>query len=281
MDRSKSPILILVVLIIVSLALAGGLFHLLQKEKVTNATLQKELEEVKLKQKVVEKNLEDSKKSLAESDKKLKETQLRIEALASELEVEKGAKEEALKTLDQLKSDLAKQNELKTGLETKLTQTREGMRELEKQVGELTGKKEELEKKIQELENVAQQAQAQAQNKGVDLGTVVVGPEDTAKAAAAPKEGEDTPQPVLRKAKNSGQEGKVLVINKDYNFIVINMGSKDGVNIGDVFSVYHGNKYLGDVKVEKIHDSMSAAELLSPEIKNKIREGDKVLEKTL
>ncbi len=280
MDRSKSPILILIVLIIVSLALAGGLFHLLQKEKATNVTLQKELDEVKLKQKVIEKNLEDSKKLLAESDKKLKETQLRIDALTSELEVEKGAKDEALKMLDQLKSDLTKQNELKTGLETKLTQVRDSMRELEKQVGELTGKKEELEKKIQELETVTQQAQAQAQNKGVELGTIVVGPEDYAKAAAALKEGEAVQQPVVKKAKNSAQEGKVLVVNKDYNFVVINMGSKDGVNIGDVFSVYHGNKYLGDVKVEKIHDSMSAAELLSPDIKNKIKEGDKVLEKT-
>jgi len=61
---------------------------------------------------------------------------------------------------------------------------------------------------------------------------------------------------------------------------VINLGSKDGVNIGDIFSVYRGNKYIGDIKVEKIHDSMSAAELVSSDIKNKIKEGDKVLEKT-
>ena len=276
MDKTKSPILILIVLIIVSLALAGGLFHLLQKEHATNATLQKELDELKTKQGVLEKSLDDSKKILVESDKKLKEARLRIDALNSELEVEKSGKEEALKQAEQLKGDLAKQNELRAGLETKLIQTRENMRDLEKQLGELTNKKEDLEKKIQDLEAAAQQPQPQ--NKGIDLGTVVVGPEQ-AKAPAA-VEGAANVEPVQKKARNSAQEGKVLVINKDYNFVVINLGSKDGVNIDDVFSVYRGNKYIGDVKVEKIHDSMSAAELLSSDIKNKIKEGDSVLEKT-
>jgi len=275
-DKTKSPILILIVLIIVSLALAGGLFHLLQKEHATNATLQKELDELKTKQGVLEKSLDDSKKILVESDKKLKEARLRIDALNSELEVEKSGKEEALKQAEQLKGDLAKQNELRAGLETKLIQTRENMRDLEKQLGELTNKKEDLEKKIQDLEAAAQQPQPQ--NKGIDLGTVVVGPEQ-AKAPAA-VEGAANVEPVQKKARNSAQEGKVLVINKDYNFVVINLGSKDGVNIDDVFSVYRGNKYIGDVKVEKIHDSMSAAELLSSDIKNKIKEGDSVLEKT-
>jgi hypothetical protein len=74
-------------------------------------------------------------------------------------------------------------------------------------------------------------------------------------------------------------EGKVLVVNNDYNFIVINLGNKEGVEIGQLFSVYRGNKYIGDVKVEKVHDSMSAAGFVTPDIKDKVNEGDKVVRK--
>ena len=60
---------------------------------------------------------------------------------------------------------------------------------------------------------------------------------------------------------------------------MINLGSKDGINVGDIFSVYHDNKYLGDATVGKLHDAMASADFDSQEIKNKAREGDKVSQK--
>ena len=71
----------------------------------------------------------------------------------------------------------------------------------------------------------------------------------------------------------------MLVVNKDYNFAVINVGSKDGVRVGATFSVYHDAEYLGDVKIEKVHDSMAAAGFVTAALKNKIGEGDKVVQK--
>jgi hypothetical protein len=61
--------------------------------------------------------------------------------------------------------------------------------------------------------------------------------------------------------------------------VVTNLGKKEGIDIGDVFSVYHGPDYIGDVKIEKIHDSMSAAGFVSAETKDKVSEGDKVIQK--
>ncbi|MFH0790495.1 MAG: hypothetical protein V2A64_02585 [Candidatus Omnitrophota bacterium] len=74
-------------------------------------------------------------------------------------------------------------------------------------------------------------------------------------------------------------EGMVLVINKEYNFAVINLGSNEGAEVGDIFSVYHAGKYAGDVKVEKVHNSVSAAGFVSDDIKDKVNEGDKVIRK--
>jgi hypothetical protein len=71
----------------------------------------------------------------------------------------------------------------------------------------------------------------------------------------------------------------VLVVNKDYNFAVINLGSKDGVALGNEFAVYRNNKFIGDMKVEKVHDAMSAAGFSSGDMKDKVSEGDKVVQK--
>ena len=68
------------------------------------------------------------------------------------------------------------------------------------------------------------------------------------------------------------------MVNKDYNFVVISMGSKDGIMVGNEFSIYHNGAYAGDVKVEKVHDSMSAAGFVTAD-KTKISEGDRVVAK--
>lgn len=73
-------------------------------------------------------------------------------------------------------------------------------------------------------------------------------------------------------------EGMVLVINKEYNFVVINLGSNEGIKIDDKFSVYHAGKYVGDVKVEKVHISVSAAGFVSDDLRDKVNEGDKVIQ---
>jgi len=48
---------------------------------------------------------------------------------------------------------------------------------------------------------------------------------------------------------------------------------------GQYGAVFHNNKYLGDVKVEKVHERMAAAGFLSSETKDSISEGDKVVQK--
>jgi len=69
------------------------------------------------------------------------------------------------------------------------------------------------------------------------------------------------------------------VVNKEYNFVVMNLGSRDGVTAGSEFSLYHNNQHVGDVKIEKVHDAMSAAGFLAPETKDKVSEGDRVVQK--
>jgi predicted RNase H-like nuclease (RuvC/YqgF family) len=279
-QEAKSPVLILVVLVFFALALVGGAYHLLQKERGKNLSLQTELDEVKNKQKVTEAKLEESKKATSEMEQKLKDTQGQIDTLRRQLEQEKADKEQALTRASQMQSELDKQKALRSDLEQKYSQAQEETARIQSQLNELKNKKIELESRIRDLEAKAaqlEQQQAQAQPaQGVDLGTVVV--EGNTAEGAGGSEGAAMPvtEPQPQK-KLAGPEGKVLVVNREYNFAVINQGSKDGVSIGDIFKVYRGNKELGEIKIEKIHESMSAGTFLTPQIKDKINEGDRVM----
>lgn len=275
-EKLKSPILLLVVLILVSLSLAGGVFYLLQKEKAKAVALQEELDDVKKRHKETEVKLEEAKKTITDFDSKIQEANERIDKLNLGLQAEKNAKEEALLQVEQLKTDLEQQKNLRAELENKLAASQQDMTKIQAQLKEFSAKKAELENKIKDLEAKARSAE---EEQNVELGKVVVTTESKKETAKAPAPAE-TKKETVKTPAVAASEGKVLVVNKDYNFAVINLGSKDGVSLGNVFSVYHDNKYLGDVKVEKVHDSMSAAGFLAADMQTKVIEGDKVVRKT-
>lgn len=262
-DKINSPIAIFIILILVSLSLAGTGFYLLQKEKARSSNLQQQLDDLAIKQRIAETKLEEYKKTISQLEIKLKTAQGQIDTLTASLDNETAEKQKALEEAEQLKADLEKQKGLRSDLETKLNDTQKDVEKMQAELKDLEDKKAELEAKINELEAQAQQ--------GVELGTIVVGPEGgvSSEAATAPPPGQA-----------QGLEGKVLVVNKEYNFIIINLGSKDGVNVNDIFSIYHDNKYIGDVKVGKTHDSMSAADFISTSTKDLVSDGDRVVEKT-
>ncbi len=72
------------------------------------------------------------------------------------------------------------------------------------------------------------------------------------------------------------QDGQVVVINREYDFIVMNLGKNDGLSIGQEFKIVRDNEVIGRVRVEKVYDELSAAALLPNSQKNSIREGDLV-----
>lgn len=266
MQRGKIAVILLSVLIVISLSLAGGVFYLLQQERKHSVSLQEELDDVKAKLSIKESELDKYRSAAVSLESKLKQANNSIGQISADLQQEKYAKQQAFYEIEQLKSDLEQQRNIRSDLEKKFNQAQSEMQKLQSQFKDLTDKKAELETKLKELD---------AKARGIELGTIVVSNEGAAGRVPAGK-GMFREQP--GKAATS-LEGKVLVLNKDYNFVVINLGGKDAVKIGDTFSVYHGDKYLGDVKVEKVHDAMSAAGFVSADLKGKVSEGDKVIQK--
>lgn len=264
--RASKPVIALAVLILISLGLAGSGFYLFQKERIKNSQLQAELEDVKVKQRLAESKYEQSRREILELQSRVDAANSQVSGLTAQLEEQKSTHEEKI---NQLNEELEAQKKLKADLEVILETTAEELNKFKADLKEIQSEKEALEAKIKELG---------VPFPGVELGKIVVSPESTEVAVIEEVLAVPQPQPE-EEAGGAAKEGKVLVVNKDYNFAVINLGSKDGVNIGDLFSIFHADSYIGDVKVEKLHDSMAAAGFLSPDTKDKVSEGDKVLEK--
>lgn len=69
-------------------------------------------------------------------------------------------------------------------------------------------------------------------------------------------------------------EGNVVSINEDNNFVIVDLGEKEGVKIGDPLSVYRNSEYVAGLEVIQVRKDIAAAD-----IKNKtaqIQVGDVV-----
>lgn len=265
-NKGKILTIVLIILFLASLFLAVGIFYLLQQEKQHSLSLQEELEDLKTKQKITESELERYRNTTKTLEAKLKEANEKINELNANIQAERKTTQIAQEQIEELKKSLEEQVSLRANLEEQLTQAKKETNSLKNQLVQLESQRSELETKIKEL---------QAKMEKVELGTIVVSPEPEMQKVEAYKE-----QAQVERDLATQLEGKILVVNKEYNFVVINLGSKDGVKAGDIFLVYRGNTYLGEIKVEKVHDSMSAAGFVSPEMKQQVSEGDRILSKS-
>lgn len=251
--------------LIISLALIAGLAYLFQSERAKSINLQAQVEELTVRGKLAEEQLEVSKRKVSDLTLNLQEAKERLASVTEELDKEKSARRETANELAQIKSDIEQQKRSRQDIENKLTQALDEGRKLKEQLASIEKKRVELESKIKSLESASS---------GVELGKVVVSGETPASAQNA------NASPDQKQAVSSVKplEGKVTVVNKEYNFAVINLGQKDGVKIGDQFFVSRAGKSIADIKVEKVHESMSAAGF-APEAKDTIQENDLVVQK--
>jgi len=71
-------------------------------------------------------------------------------------------------------------------------------------------------------------------------------------------------------------DGRVLSVDRDTEFVIVNIGENQGISIGNVLSVYRNNNYMGDIKVTRTQAEMSAADLIQPLSIRKIKKDDQI-----
>ena len=72
--------------------------------------------------------------------------------------------------------------------------------------------------------------------------------------------------------------GKVLMVNKEQAFVVVNLGRADNLNLGDILSVYRNSEFIGRVQVERVEEKVSAAAILPDWQHAEFKENDEARE---
>lgn len=252
-EAPKSRVMILAVMAAVFFATTAALYVFLNAERSKRETAEKKLNEVTIEKENVERDLEETIKVKVNLETQLKDTETKLEGISKELADEKQAKEVLEAEIETVKKDtLSLRSQLdsekrsrlvltteKSKLSDDLTKVKKDYDSLKMQLEQVKRVKDALEAKVSDMLS-KQQAQ---------LEKIVVTPKDI--------------------------EGKVMVVNKDFGFIVINLGEKDGIRVGTVFEVLRDNKQIGKVQVDKVYPSMSGATIL-PETKVRLKENDVV-----
>ena len=150
-------------------------------------------------------------------------------------------------------SQLQRTREERDRLAEELVSVRLVLREREEEVDQVKAK---LAKTIEETKEIAGGRAA-----SIELPPIVV------KAAMAP--GGKTPAPL--------PQGRIVTINDEYKFVVIDLGKEQGVEAGMPFTVYRGDKEIGQVEVIEAHQRISAADIKKVKERTNIKVNDVVV----
>ncbi len=142
---------------------------------------------------------------------------------------------------------------------------------LEKKIYELQEGKSTVEKRLNEMEAMLADRVSQIDSLKDGLDMVRSGKAVPAPADDKSKKSVELPEIVVRslpssesgKGKNEpvSSSGKILAVNPDSNFVVIDMGSSAGVKTGDSFNVYRSGKSIGSVEVIQVRGNISACDI--------------------
>lgn len=230
----KGSKLIAIILGIISILFIGStavLFLALNNERVEKTTLQDELTQIMKERKKLSREIEELKLIKGDLEIKLGGLETQAKMLTENYEKEKSQndivrlklseKEEEIKEVE---TKLVAVTDERSKLREMLDDERTRYSQLKERINKLVEVKDILEEKVRDIIN----------RQGIELERIVV--------------------------KAEGElEGKVLVVNREYNFIVVNIGVRDDIGLGDILTLYRDGKYVGEAKVEKIYDTMSAA----------------------
>ncbi len=260
------------------------------KEK---AALELQIDEVKNQLSAANIEIEELKKSNSDFNLELgllknekEEIQRKIkytEDLANTLSIDLAREKNDKRFMDSRYQKIRDEN---SGLRSQIKELNSSKVALEKSLERLKGDKQKVEQKLSETESIIQNrinevleikssldrrlqtspgATAGSGSKEVELPPIIVSPSSNS-SMMAETQGTTSLRP--------GLEGRVVSVNEENNFIIIDAGEGAGVRVGDRLNVYRGNQYIAGVEVIQVRKDISAADIKQKGAK--IRVGDSI-----
>jgi myosin heavy subunit len=278
-SSGKTLVIFLVIVAVLLISLTAMSIFIFQKEIEKRKKAENEIEVLKTVKMNLERDLKDAKKQNFILEEKNKEADERINSLLDEIELETGLREEMTSKYNEAKEQLSRIKEQKEKNEKDLQEQLQKVskkasvleEKLDKEIQtkeELRGMIKEIESKNKELNEKLQESEASAPSSAQPQAKVGTSP---------PAEGINLDKIVI--APKSMSEGRILSVDKETEFVILNLGQKDGIQKNMLLSVVRDGNYLGDIKVTRLHPEMSAADLIPPFSIQVVRQNDKVVVK--
>ena len=260
-QQGKAATIILAITTVVGLGAAGVAFVLEEQERTKRAALEGELAVVTQAKNAAEAQMADLRRARAQAESELARIRSEGDRLTQQLaqvQEEKDALNQQLSDksaeIDRLSQAVQEEQTNRSTLAEQLSRAQSDYQMAQSDLEELRKSKLTLEAKLKDLTG----------GRPVELERVVVKKSEMNFAGNAA----EAIAPAL--------EGQVLVVNREFDFIVVNLGKSQGVAIGKTMQVVRGQDVLGTVRVEKVYDTLSAAAILPESKKDQIKEGDTV-----
>ena len=269
------------VLVLVLLASATSIgFFLYNKEVQVRKELKHQLEESQQAEAKLQGDLKEIKHQLSIAQDKNKEADDKINNLMDEMELNEGLKKEMKSENASLKEAIEALKKEKERIKVDTEDTDKRYKQVQELFKAEQDKSNTLQNLIKELEQSKAKAEAEIEQMKNDLKAYTArSPEAQVNAEAIPPS-KRTGKVELDKIvvnPNDGTRGRVVSVDKQAEFIICNLGLKQGIKSGDVLSVYRGEEYLGDVRVSRVQEELSAADLIPPFSSRKVRKNDIVV----
>lgn len=74
-----------------------------------------------------------------------------------------------------------------------------------------------------------------------------------------------------------GLRGEIIQVNTDWNFVILNVGSAQGLTTNTEMLAHRGDEMIGRVRVSDVREAMAVAEIMSDWSRRSLQRGDNVL----
>ena len=153
---------------------------------------------------------------------------------------------------------------------------------LDRKLQDLQAGKDTVGKRLSEMEAMLVERISQINALKEELDGIRSGKLTTTVSENKPIESVELPAIVVHSSSVNAKEnaevnkssGKILAVNPDNNFVVIDLGTSSGVKYGDVFNVSRADKTIGSIVVIQARDDISACDIKSTSTPFKI--GDSI-----
>ena len=230
-----------------------------EEMKIETVALQEQIEEILLDKEEIAKELEAKEKMQEKLMVNIEISKQKIEAVAAKLKAERKRSQKLSKLYKQKQYEMSE-------LEKKAATQQ---RAIEDEIAYI---------EVPEEEDYGfdEDTNRRGTSFGVELEEIVVIPGE---AMNSKRIFDVQKKPVIEKPVivfDRDSEGRVLSVDIETEFVIVSLGEMDGIEIGDILSVYRDKDYVGDLRITRLQPEMAAADLIPPFSIKGVKKDDQV-----